>query len=277
MGYEISMKVSPLTQARRCLQAALILVVAAMFALAGAKTGNAAPSENSDEILVFAASSLAPPLERIAVLYKARSGVNLRFAFASSAALARQIEYGAPADLFITAHPLWLQRLAERQRINMAGVRVIAGNRLVLVRASRTSGETGDLRALLLDSGSGRIATGDPASVPLGMYARDSLQTMGLWEVVSTRLAPAANARAALLHVERGLAPLGILFASDAAGSGDVTILAEMPPGSDGPIHYLAAPVPGSATSEAAADFLAYLTGPEATEIFLQAGFSAPE
>lgn len=277
MLYETNMKFTPLTGARRSWQAAIIGVAAAMLALAGA-----APDKPNDKtILVFAASSLAPPLERIAALYQARSSVKLRFAFASSAALARQIEYGAPADIFITAHPLWLERLADQQMIDMAAVRAIAGNRLVLVRAGQASRETDDLRALLLKPGMGRIATGDPASVPLGIYVRDNLQGMGLWEVISPRLAPAANARAALLQVERGLAPLGILFASDAASSGDVTIVAEFLPGSDGPIQYLAAMIAGpttsEATGEAAADFLIYLTGPEATEIFLQTGFSAPE
>lgn len=272
------MKGNPPKRAQRYLQVAIMMVAVIMLALVGANSAGAAPGETGDdEILVFAASSLAPPLQQIARLYEEQSGVKLRFAFASSAALARQIEYGAPADLFITAHPLWLERLAALQRIDRAGTLAIAGNSLVLARPAGSANSTASVRALLLAPDAGRIATGDPGSVPLGMYARDSLKALGLWQAVGPRLAPAANARAALLQVERGLAGLGILFASDAAGSDRVTIVAEIPAGPDGPIQYLAALVGRPPGSRAAERFFLYLTGPEAEEVFLQQGFSAPE
>ena len=192
------MKHSSLMQAYRHMLAAILMV--ALTVMVPANSAAAAPGKTgNDEILVFAASSLAPPLQQIARLYEERNGIKLRFAFASSAALARQIEYGAPADLFITAHPLWLERLAERQRIDMVHVQAIAGNSLVLARPAASAHSTANIRALLLAQDTGRIATGDPGSVPLGMYARSSLQALGLWEAVGPRLAPAANARAALL------------------------------------------------------------------------------
>lgn len=272
------MKSNPPKRTQRYLQVAIMMVAVILHALVGANSAGAAPGETGDdEILVFAASSLAPPLQQIARLYEEQSGVKLRFAFASSAALARQIEYGAPADLFITAHPLWLERLAALQRIDRAGTLAIAGNSLVLARPAGSANSTASVRALLLAPDAGRIATGDPGSVPLGMYARDSLKALGLWQAVGPRLAPAANARAALLQVERGLAGLGILFASDAAGSDRVTIVAEIPAGLDGPIQYLAALVGRPPGSRAAERFFLYLTGPEAEEVFLQQGFSAPE
>ena len=276
------MKHSSLMQAYRHMLAAILMV--ALTVMVPANSAAAAPGKTgNDEILVFAASSLAPPLQQIARLYEERNGIKLRFAFASSAALARQIEYGAPADLFITAHPLWLERLAERQRIDMADVQAIAGNSLVLARPAASAHSTANIRTLLLAQDTGRIATGDPGSVPLGMYARSSLKALGLWETVGPRLAPAANARAALLQVERGLVGLGILFASDAAGSDRVTIIAEIPAGpagstgSDGQIQYLAVLVGQPPASKTAAQFLLYLTSPEAQEVFLKQGFSAPE
>lgn len=281
------MRSNPPKRAHGNLQAAIMvfaIFALAMLALAGANTTKAQPgSQGEDDILVFAASSLAPPLQQIAALYEAQKNIKLRFAFASSAALARQIEYGAPADLFITAHPLWLERLAARQQIDSNSARAIAGNRLVLARPAGSANSTANVRALLLAPDAGRIATGDPASVPLGMYARDSLRSLGLWEAVGPRLAPAANARAALLQVERGMVSLGILFASDVAGSSRVTIVAEIPAGSagsagsSGQIQYLAVLVGRAPDSETAAQFLLYLTSPEAQEVFLQRGFSAPE
>lgn len=259
---------------------ATMMAAAMLVALVLPEIQPAGAAPENDEILVFAASSLAPPLEQIAALYGQKNSVELRFSFASSAALARQIEYGAPADLFITAHSRWLDKLSAKGRIDRTKIRAIAGNRLVLVRSgNHTGSETegaNEIRALLLAPDAGRIATGDPASVPLGLYARDSLVALGLWDRVGPRLAPAAHARAALLQVERGLATLGILFASDAAGSGKVTILAALPTNSYGPINYLAVPVASGSGNNALAGFLEFLTSPEAEQVFLQQGFSPP-
>lgn len=257
------------TRARIPLIQAFLLAI--LMLSATAPSTSAAPDE---EILVFAASSLAPPLEQIATEYESQTGVKPRFAFGSSARLARQIEHGAPADLFITAHSLWLDRLAQKRRIDLAQVRIIAGNRLVIASAGSSPAHSGDIRALLLAEGSGRIATGDPNSVPLGLYARASLTAMGLWDSVSPRLAPAANARAALLQVERGQAPLGILFASDVAGSARAIIIAQMPADTYGPIRYLAAPIIGADSDDIALNFLTFLSSPAASKVFLDHGFS---
>lgn len=254
----------------------MIAVILAVLVMLATGPASAAPANaDNGEILVFAASSLAPPLEEIAALYEERGDGKLRFSFASSAALARQIEYGAPADLFITAHPLWLNRLLNAGRVDLAQVRIIAGNRLVIASPGQKTGETKDIRALLL-TGSGRIATGDPDSVPLGLYARQSLTALGLWEAVSPQLAPAANARAALLQVERGLASLGILFASDVVGSDRAIVVADMPAESYGPINYLATPLINGEKSAETSAFLSLLASGESLEIFLRHGFSVP-
>lgn len=255
----------------RCLKRLLLVSILLILAFP------AWASPDEEEILVFAASSLAPPLEQIAEIYQSQSDVTLRFSFASSAALARQIEYGAPAHLFITAHPQWLDRLAEKGRVDRIDVRAIAGNRLVIAGSKSTFADARDARTLLLAGSADRIATGDPGSVPLGLYARDSLVALGIWEAVSPRLAPAANARTALLQVEQGLVPIGILFASDAAGSDRATILADMPAGSYGPIRYLAVPLNDAPGSDAALKFLDFLTSAEAAEIFAGNGFSPPK
>lgn len=256
-----------------------ILLVFPILALMLSVTSPSTSAAPDEEILVFAASSLAPPLEQIATEYENRTGVKLRFSFSSSARLARQIEYGAPADLFITAHSLWLDGLLNAGRADLARVRVIAGNRLVIAGTdpAQSPGQSKNVRALLLAEPAGRIATGDPDSVPLGLYARQSLTAMGLWEAVGRRLAPAANARSALLQVERGQAPLGILFASDVAASDRAILLAEMPVGSYGPVRYLAAPIIGADSADITLDFLAFLTSPPASEILLEHGFSAAE
>ena len=273
----------PTRPSRRSLQISLLATLMLIVALP------ARASSSDNEILVFAASSLAPPLTQIGIAFESRSGVTLRFAFASSAALARQIEYGAPAHLFITAHPQWLDRLAEKGRVDRVDARAIAGNRLVIAgfrprfeaghgdRFGQASTGITKILTLLLANDTDRIATGDPGSVPLGLYARDSLVALGLWEAVSPRLAPAANARSALLQVEQGLVPIGILFASDAAGSDRATILADMPAGSYGPIRYLAVPINDAPGNDAALKFLDFLTSAEAAEIFTGHGFSPPE
>lgn len=255
-------------------QVILMLAVIIAAALSATAEAEAAPEE---EILVFAASSLAPPLEQIATDYESETGVKLRFAFGSSAKLSRQIEYGAPADLFITAHSLWLDGLLNAGRVDAARVRVIAGNRLVISSARSSPAYSGDIRAFLLADDEGRIATGDPDSVPLGLYARQSLSAMGLWDAVSPRLAPAPNARSALLQVERGQAPIGILFASDVAGSDRAILLAEIPAGSYGPIRYVAAPIVGADSTDITLNLLAFLTSPQASQILLEHGFSAPD
>ncbi len=276
------MRDSPTKRAPAWLLVATVMAVLVMLAA----TPSRAADRDEVEIMIFAASSLAPPLEQIAALYQQRGGGKMRFAFASSAVLARQIEYGAPANLFITAHPLWLERLAQIGRVQIAAARAIAGNRLVLARTAARTGavtvETEDIRTLLLastasSSGTGRIATGDPGSVPLGMYARDSLTALGLWGAVGPRLAPAANARAALLQVERGLAALGILYASDVAGSGRAVVVGEMPAESYAPIQYLAVPVGERAGRPGIGEILDLLASPEAVHIFRRHGFTPPD
>ncbi len=226
----------------------------------------------------FAAASLTDAVRELGAAWAARGHVAPRFSFASSAALARQIEQGAPADLFASADESWMDYLAQRDLIVPASRPSPLGNRLVLVAPADQPGEITlapgvDLLARL--GPNGRIATGDPASVPVGIYAQAALQTLGIWDAVSPRLARADNVRAALLLVERGEAPLGIVYASDAQASRMVRVVGTFPDGSYPAITY-----PFALTRQAGPDaqaLLAFLTGPDAASTYRRLGFLVRE
>ena len=230
-----------------------------------------------DRLLVFSASSLTDALTEIAGDFEAETGKEVRVSFAASSALARQIETGAPADLLISANFKWLQHLEERSLISSVGRRPVALNRLAL------AAPTGSGAAVTLDSprsvlsalGNGRLAVAETATVPLGIYSRQALEAMGLWRHVNTRLAPAANARATLALVETGAVPLGLVYATDAAASRRVTVLAMIPEASHEAVTYWAALVSGR-ESEGARALLAYLAGEAARGVFNRHGFSIP-
>lgn len=202
--------------------------------------------------VVFAAASLTDVLQDIA----RRAGLSsqVKFSFAASSTLARQIEQGAPAQLFVSADEDWMNYLQERKRIDAATRRVLCGNRLALVAqgvpAQDAVPQTAEaLRAALgamLQARDARIATGDPAHVPVGKYAQAALQKLGLWPQVEPRLARADNVRAALLLVERGEAAGGIVYRTDAALSRQVRVVALFPADSHAPISYPAALLPGA-------------------------------
>jgi molybdate transport system substrate-binding protein len=242
-----------------------------------------APTRAAGPLLVFAASSMSsaldamqPDLERVA-----RSPV--RFSYASSATLARQIEAGAPADLFISADAEWMQYLVNRGLVRAADVVDVASNRLVLVApAASTLRLTLASGARLRDAlGAGRLAVGDPATVPAGKYARAALESLGLWESVRDRLAPGENVRVALQFVARGECSLGIVYASDAKVEPGVRIVDTFPDESVKPgITYPAALVVGRANATAAR-VLAHLQTKDARRVFARFGFivawSSPE
>jgi len=227
-------------------------------------------------VTVFAAASLTDAMGEIARVYGARSGTAIRSAFAGSSTLARQIESGAPADLFFSADEEWMDYLDRRARLE-PGTRIARlGNRLVLVAPAGSSFRVtlhkgADLRPML--GTSGRLATGDPASVPAGRYAQQALVSLGLWETVGPRIARAENVRVALAYVERGEAPLGIVYSTDAAAAKGVRVVGEFPPGTHAPISYPLALVAGRATP-AARDLRAFLLGEEAGTVFRKHGFS---
>ena len=230
-------------------------------------------------VTVFAAASLGDVLQLLGRRW-ADSAPALRLSFAASSSLARQIEQGAPADVFISADEAWMDYLARRGKIDAASRRVLATNRLVVVRAGPPRGgeppeDVDALRAALLAGGSdARIASGDPAHVPVGIYAESALRRLGLWSAVDARLVRADNVRSALAFVERGEAAAGIVYATDARVARGLHVAARFPAASHAPIRYPAALVAGALP--AAREVLARLFTPEAQAALRAAGFGAP-
>lgn len=249
------------------------LFLAAVLMLAGSLHCQAAERV----LTVFAASSLTDVLGEIGHAYTKSSGVPVRFSFAGSPALARQIESGAPADAFISADRQWMDYLAQRKLIVAATRADVASNVLVLVAPadSRLSLEIGPGFALAQGLGSsGRLAIGDPETVPAGRYARAALTALGVWNGVSRRIIAADNVRTALNFVTLGEAPLGIVYATDVRGNDRVRIVDVFPAGLHEPITY-----PAAATARGGAgalDFLQFLRGAEARAILVRHGFAIP-
>lgn len=236
-----------------------------------------AQGASAQEIRVFAAASLTNAFQAVAQSWQAAGNPPVRFSFAASSTLARQIEQGAQANMFASADEAWMDYLAQRSLIVPQSRTSVLGNSLVMVAPATsqqgpvTLGSGLDLSSLL--GPDGRIATGDPAHVPVGRYARQALETLGLWGVAGPRLARADNVRAALLFVERGDAPLGIVYGTDAAATQGVKVVGTFPPESHAAITYPFALVRTGATDEARA-FLAYASGPEAAAIWRRFGFT---
>jgi molybdate transport system substrate-binding protein len=251
--------------------------LAAMAVAFGAIGAPRAQGTQREAITVFAAASLTDALRDLGNQWAARGNPAPRFSFAASSALARQIEQGAPADLFMSADEAWANYLQERNLLANATRSSPLGNALVLIApadAARpvTLARGTDLAALL--GPYGRIATGDPAHVPVGRYAQAALTWMGQWDAIAPRLARADNVRAALLLVERGEAPFGIVYATDAAASRSVRVVATFPAESHEPITYpfaLTRRADGNAQARA---LLAFLTGAEATATWQRFGFT---
>ena len=242
-------------------------LVFVLLALAGGARGEA-------RITVFAAASLVQAFEEIGGEWRKATGDVVRFSFAASSTLARQIEQGAPADLFASADALWMDYLEARALIDKPSRTSRLGNRLVLIapadRARPIELRPGlDWAAML---GNGRLATADPSHTPLGRYAHAALESLGAWSAVERRLAPADTVRAAMVLVERGEAPLGIVYASDALASSRVGVVGTFPAASHPPIEYHFALLAGRDAAEARA-FLAYLVGPQAAAVYGRLGF----
>lgn len=243
--------------------------------LLGLAAPAAAQSGNDEPVTIFAAASTTDVLNEIAEAYAAKSGGALRPVLASSSTLARQIAQGAPADLFLSASVQWMDHLAEQQLLAPDSRVPLLSNRLVLVAPAdsplrlRLSADL-PLRALL---GDGRLAVGDPDHVPAGIYAREALQALGLWDQVADRLAPAANVRAALALVDRGEVSAGIVYETDAAISSRVRIVDAFPDEAVPPITYPLAIVAGHDRPAVRAVY-DFLKSDEAAAIFARHGFT---
>jgi molybdate transport system substrate-binding protein len=229
----------------------------------------------ADALTVFAAASLREAVDEAARAFQARSGHRVRTVHGASSALARQIEAGAPADVFIAADTDWSEHL-RRQGVARGAPRVIATNALVLVSPAKrpTSLRIAPGFALARALGDGRLAMGDPRAVPVGKYARAALEQLGVWAAVEGRIAPSADARAALALVARAEAPLGIVYRTDAAAESRVAIVDTFPAGSHAPIVYPALVM--KAAPAAAEAFVAWMAEGEGREVFRRHGFGPP-
>ncbi|MGG7924988.1 molybdate ABC transporter substrate-binding protein [Klebsiella aerogenes] len=231
------------------------------------------------KITVFAAASLTNAMQDIAQAYKKERHVEVVSSFASSSTLARQIEAGAPADLFISADQKWMDYAVDKKSIDTASRTTLLGNSLVVV-APKAS-DRGDIAindktdwVSLLQGG--RLAVGDPDHVPAGIYAKEALQKLGAWETLSPKLAPAEDVRGALALVERNEASLGIVYGSDAVASKGVKVVGTFPEDSHKKVEYPLAIVDGHKNATVTA-FYDYLKGPEASAIFKRYGFTTQQ
>lgn len=235
-------------------------------------TGAAEPA--SRPVTVFAAASLTSVLDELGGEFTRTTGVPVRFSFASSAILARQIEAGAGADVFLPADQEWMDYLGRRARIRPSSRRNVAGNRLVLIapRASDVQLAIEPGFPLVGALGDGRLATGDPDSVPAGRYARAALASLGVWNDVADRLVRAEDVRHALRFVARGEAPLGIVYATDARVDDRVRIVGTFPAGSHPPITYPVALTPRAGPD--AERFVKFVLGDAGRAAFERSGFT---
>ncbi len=237
-----------------------------------------APARAGDAPLtVFAAASLKESMDEAAVAFRRDTGQEVRVSYAGSSALARQIERGAPADVFVSADVDWMDVLQSKGLIDAATRSALLGNTLVLVAPKDSAAHAIALDAntdlLPLLGERGRIALALVDSVPAGRYARAAFDSLGMWEALRPRTAEAENVRAALLLVARGETPLGVVYGSDARAEPRVKVLATFPQRAHPPIVYPVAKVKASTHPQAAA-FVRWLRAPAAREIFRKHGFS---
>jgi molybdate transport system substrate-binding protein len=232
-----------------------------------------ADTPKKPELLVFAAASLGDVLEELSQGWQKTSGVTVKLSFAASSVLARQIEAGGKADVFVSADQEWMDYLQSRGVIESASRRDLVGNRLVLIAPADSRIQLRISRGFPLAKalGGGRLATGDPDTVPAGRYARSALTTLGVWGEVQARLVRADNVRSAMMFVARGEVPLGIVYATDALLDSKVRIVDTFPADTHTPIIYPAAVVNGAHNE--ARSFVEFLAGDGARATWKKYGF----
>jgi molybdate transport system substrate-binding protein len=251
----------------------LILAAFAAAAIGAAATPRPV-SAQENPLVVFAAASMKNALDDVDDAFTKKTGIKVVASYAASSALMKQIEQGAPADVFLSADVDWMDYGAKRDLIKNDTRLNLLDNKLVLIApkdsklGTVTIGPGFDLAAL---AGDGRIATGDVRAVPVGLYAKAALEKLGAWAAAEPKMAMAENVRAALVLVARGEAPLGIVYETDAKVDPGVKIVGVFPDNSHAPIIY-----PVAATKNAkpqAAQYLAFLRTPDAKAFFERYGF----
>ncbi len=252
--------------------------LSAMAAGAGAaaqRTGTPPAVPATAGVLVFAAASLGDVLEEVDRAFTQHTGIAVQASYAASSVLAKQIEAGAPADVFFSADLAWVDYLEQRSLLKPGSRHDVLGNDLVLIAPSERAlplkiAPGFDLAGAL--GAGGRLALADPDSVPAGRYANAALSKLGVWDSVAGRLARAENVRAALAYVARGEAPLGIVYGTDARAEKRVRVVDVFPADTYPPITYpVALTVHARPQAERLADFLG---GAQARQIFVRYGFT---
>ncbi len=252
----------------------LVLAVMALVMLAGARAQAAGPG-----LTIFAAASLTDAFRDIGNLWVAKGHKPIVFSFASSSTLALQIEHGAPASIFASADELWMDKLQAAHRIDPDTRQDFVANTLVLV--ARKAG----LKRISIAPGvnlnpvlgaDGRLAVGDPAHVPAGIYAAQALKKLGIWDSVKSRLAPADSVRSAMLLVAHGEAPAGVVYGTDVKVDPSLAVAGTFPADSHDPIVYPVALVTSRHVNPEAPTFLAFLHTMDAQDVFRHYGFLQP-
>jgi len=257
---------------KRIFQRLHSLLVVIALALAASASARAADKKNP-ELLVFAAASLTNVLGELSPAWEKSTGVPVKLSFAASSVLARQIEAGGSADIFVSADREWMDYLQTRDLLDKSSRRNLVGNRLVLIAPadSKLDLEIAPGFKLAAALGKGRLATGDPDTVPVGRYARSALTSLGVWGEVADRLVRADNVRSAMMFVARGEVPLGIVYATDALVDSKVRIVDTFPESSHAAITYPAAVMKGAKPQATA--YLEFLVSPQARTTWQKFGF----
>lgn len=246
--------------------------------LATSIVGSVTASAQQNQLMIFAAASLKNALDEANAGYSRDNGQGTTTSYAASSTLAKQIEAGAPAEIFISADLDWMDYLAEKNLIK-PGTRIdLLGNKLVLIAPANSTLELAIAPNFPLAEvlGNERLAMADPRGVPAGKYGKAALEALGVWSSVTEKLAPAENVRAALLLVSRGEAPLGIVYQPDAVADKGVKILGTFPENTHPPIIYPIAAVAAS-TNPGDTSYIAYLRSPAARAAFEKQGFTLLE
>lgn len=248
-------------------------LVAAVAAVPAAMAGPAGEGSAPPALLVYAAASLTDALDEVDVLFSTQTGIPVKASFAASSVLAKQIEAGAPADVFFAAERAWMDYLEQRGLLRRGSRRDLLGNALVLIAPA---GSTVRLKIapgfdLVGALGGGRLATADPDSVPAGQYARAALTTLGVWQAIAAHLVRAENVRAALEYVAREDAPLGIVYRTDAQVEKRVRVVDVFPDDTHPPIVYPVALTAGAPPQ--AQRFTEFLSSAAARQVFIRRGF----
>lgn len=254
---------------------ALVSIVIAVPSRAETPAAQPAGQTAAGSVTVFAAASLKNALDAAATAFKAKTGIELKISYAGSMALARQIEAAAPAEVFISADEASMDYLAGRNLIRADTRFDFLGNTLVVVAPKGAKLDTLAFtkEAFAAALGSGKITTGDPVSVPVGKYAKASLEKLGLWSALESNFAYTDNVRAALAFVARDEAPLGVVYLTDAKSEPKVKVVATFPAGSHPPIVYPAA-LTATAQGDAPKKLLTFLKSKAATDLFVEQGFT---